>query len=359
MGKKLSMKAFILFLALLLVNPVKAQVVSELSGVWSGVLDLGTAELELIFRIESDSLGNYKGCLDVPAQGAAEIPLSFAGEKDGEIVLEAALIAGVFKGEFVDDALEGIWEQSGLKLPLTLEPREAEHIGFKRPQEPKPPYPYREEEVVYPNQEAGIDLAGTFTKPQGEGPFPAVILISGSGPQDRNEEIMGHKPFLVLADYLTRRGIAVLRVDDRGVGASGGDFAAATTLDFATDVAAGVEYLQTRKDVNPDQIGLIGHSEGGLIAPLVASDNPAVAFIVLMAAPGLNGEEISVLQSALIQKADGIPEDQIEREVELLQEVLAINRTEDNVEKIADLIREAILTRVAELSAEEQELVGD
>lgn len=334
----------------------------DLTGIWSGALDLGVSKLDLVFHVELGQDGSFSGLMDVPAQGAKGIPITFVGEKDGKIVFDVALIMGVFTGEFSQDglALHGVWEQSGMQLPLTLNSvEETEVPGFNRPQEPQPPYPYIEEEVSYLNEEVGIKLAGTLTKPYGEGPFPVVLLISGSGPQDRNEELMGHKPFLVLADYLTRRGIAVLRVDDRGVGESEGDFASATSLDFASDVLAGVEYLKTRSDLNPQQIGLIGHSEGGIIAPMVAAESPDVAFIVLMAGPGLNGEEISYLQSGLIQRAAGVPEEVVTRELELLREILTINREVENVQEAEQLIVQATLARIDELSDAEKEQIGD
>ena len=157
----------------------------------------------------------------------------------------------------------------------------------QRPQDPQRPYPYDEEEVIYDNIEAGIQLAGTLTLPRSEAPFPVALLISGSGLQDRNEALAGHRPFLVLADFLTRRGIAVLRFDDRGGFQSTGNFEAATSEDFASDVLAGVEFLKSRREINPRQIGLIGHSEGGLIGPMVAAQSPDVGFIVMMAGPGL------------------------------------------------------------------------
>src|SRR5262249_37713895 len=151
---------------------------------------------------------------------------------------------------------------------------------YSRPQDPKKPYPYREEEVTFENKTAKIKLAGTLTLPKEGGPFPAVLLITGSGPQDRDESIFGHKPFLGLADYLTRKGLAVLRVDDRGVGKSTGKFQGATTEDFATDVMAGVEFLKAHKEIDPARIGLCGHSEGGIIAPMVAGKSKDVSFIV-------------------------------------------------------------------------------
>jgi len=186
--------------------------------------------------------------------------------------LEVKTAGGFFEGEVQEDflSIKGELNQAGQSFPLVLE-RVEEMVKIHRPQEPKKPYPYKEEEVTYENKEAGITLAGTLTFPFEKGPFPAVLLITGSGAQDRDETAANHKPFLVLADYLTRLGIAVLRVDDRGVGGSTGDFLQATSEDFAGDVLAGIEYIKSRKEIDPRQIGLVGHSEGAIIAPMVAS----------------------------------------------------------------------------------------
>jgi uncharacterized protein len=165
-----------------------------------------------------------------------------------------------------------------------------------RPQEPKKPYPYLAEEVSYENKKAKVKLAGTLTLPKGKGPFPAALLITGSGPQNRDEQVFGHRPFLVLADHLTRRGLAVLRVDDRGVGGSTGDTMQSTTADFAEDVLVGVEYLKGRKEIDPKRIGLIGHSEGGMVGPLAASRSKDVAFVVMLGGMGLTGEQILYVQ---------------------------------------------------------------
>ena len=212
-------------------------------------------------------------------------------------------IAGGYEGDLVNDTLTGAWSQSGMSFDLTLERGEEGEVVMNRPQEPKPPFPYAVEEVRIASSAAGVTLAGTLTLPDADAPAPVVVLISGSGPQDRDEALMGHRPFLVLADHLTRHGVAVLRFDDRGIGESTGSFATATSVDFADDVVSVVEFLDGRSDVGP--IGLIGHSEGGLVAPMVANRSSGVRFVVLMAGPGLTGEEILYRQSDLIIKANG------------------------------------------------------
>ncbi|MGK0446948.1 MAG: alpha/beta superfamily hydrolase, partial [Polaribacter sp.] len=162
--------------------------------------------------------------------------------------------------------------------------------------------PYYNEDVVFENTEVKITLAGTLTLTNKNGTFPVVILISGSGPQDRDESFMGHKPFLVLSDYLTKHGIGVLRFDDRGHGKSTGDFGNATTEDFSLDVLSAIAYLKTRNDVNVKHIGLIRHSEGGIIAPLAANNSKDVSFMVLLASKGISGTELSVMQSKTLRQ---------------------------------------------------------
>jgi uncharacterized protein len=192
---------------------------------------------------------------------------------------------------------------------------------LRRPQTPQKPYPYREEDVTYPNSTAGITLAATLTIPQGKAPFPAVLLIAGSGPHDRDETIFEHRPFLVLADHLTRKGFAVLRADKRGCGKSTGAYVTATTADFAADAEAGLAYLRSRPEVNHDKIGLIGHSEGGAVAPIVAARDSGVTFIVLMAGPGLRGDQILLAQRSLIAQALGTPRDQIDKDTAIHQNI--------------------------------------
>jgi fermentation-respiration switch protein FrsA (DUF1100 family) len=236
---------------------------------------------------------------------------------------------------------------------LTLK-RLAKAPEFARPHDPKKPFPYAAEEVVYENKAAGVKLAATLTLPKGAGPFPAVVLITGSGPQDRDETVAGHRPFLVLADYLTRRGIAVLRADDRGVGGSTGDVFKSTTADFADDALAGVAYLKGRKEVHPKQIGLLGHSEGGIAAPLAAVKSADIAFIVLLAGTGLPGEELLYLQGERVGRAAGAGEKELARGRALQEAFFAILKKEKDAAAVRKQLLAAVEAERAKLSDEEK-----
>jgi fermentation-respiration switch protein FrsA (DUF1100 family) len=215
-----------------------------------------------------------------------------------------------------------------------------------------------EEEVGYENKEAGIKLAGTLTFPRSEGPFPAVILITGSGAQDRNETVCGHRPFLVLADHLTRKGMAVLRVDDRGVGGSTGNVIEATSEDLAGDVLVGVNYLKSRKEINAKRIGLIGHSEGGIIAPMAAAQSSDVAFIVLMAGTGLTGAEIICLQSDLMLKAVGASDEVLAMQRTSSEQIFRILEHEKDDAVAEKKVRKVMSDAFAKLSQEEKDAMG-
>ncbi len=228
-----------------------------------------------------------------------------------------------------------------------------------RPQEPKSAISYDEEEVKYSNLTADVTLAGTLTLPRSGKPSPAVLLIAGSGRIDRDETVFGHKPFLVLADHLTKRGFAVLRVDKRGVGQSTGNYDVSTTEDFAADVIAGIEYLKTRKEVDAELIGLIGHSEGGLIAPMVAVKSKDVAFIVLMAGGGVTGEATLYEQETLISRALGVTEEQISHQIDFQKQVLSVIINESDLEKADKLLREIVAKQLANLPKEEQQSCAD
>ena len=207
-----------------------------------------------------------------------------------------------------------------------------------RPQNPQPPFPYGVEDVFFDNQDAGARLAGTLTLPEGEGPFPAAVLVSGSGAQDRDEEVFGHRPFWVLADHLSRRGIAVLRYDDRGSFESTGDFDSATSEDFADDALAAVDFLQSRGEIDPQRVGIIGHSEGGLIAPMAATRSDNVAYIVLLAGTGVDGESILLAQQQLIARALGASEEDIALGQAINRAVFAIVKRESDNQTAADEI---------------------
>lgn len=300
---------------------------SDIEGAWKGTLDTGAVQLRVVFHITNTDDG-LTATLDSPDQGMKGLPTTSVTRNGSSLKIEVKSIAGAFEGKISSDLsqIDGTWSQGGGSLPLTLKRvrDEAELKDRPRPQNPVKPYPYREDEVSYENKQQNVTLAATFTIPQGKGPFPAVLLITGSGPQDRDESLMGHKPFLVLSDYLTRRGIAVLRADDRGVSKSTGHFSGATTADFSTDVEAGVAYLKTRPEAHPHKIGLIGHSEGGVIAPMVAARNPDVAFIVMMAGTGVPGDQVLPEQVLLLAEASGETKERAEKDSASEREILAL-----------------------------------
>ncbi|MFB3827914.1 MAG: alpha/beta hydrolase family protein [Bryobacteraceae bacterium] len=291
-------------------------------GHWLGTLDLGAAKLRIALHI-----ANGKGTLDSLDQGATGIPLSTLTTDAGKINFEIAALGAQYEGALSADGkqITGTFHQRGLTLPL-LFTRTESPVELARPQEPRKPYPYEEAEVTYENK--GIRLAGALTLPRAAGPHPAVLLITGSGPQDRNETVAGHRPFLVLADYLTRRGCAVLRVDDRGVGGSTGSVMASTSEDFAADTLAGVAYLKARKDIDARRIGLLGHSEGGLVGAMAAARSPDVAFLVMMAGPGVRGDRILLSQIEQLNRIGGVSKDVTAKSLETEQRLFDILRAE-------------------------------
>ncbi len=258
-------------------------------GTWSGTLGPGVLDLEIHVTLSADaSDAGLTGTIDIPAQGLVAFPLADVVLDGAEIAFAMPGVAGDpdFAGTLEGDRIEGTFTQGGQPLPFVLQ-RDAEPVA-SRPQEPRPPFPYEVQEMTFASGD--VTLAGTLTVPPGDGRTPALLLITGSGPQDRNEEILGHKPFLVLADHLTRAGYAVLRVDDRGVGGSSGDDAAATFDDLLGDVLAGVALLRDHPRVDPGRVGLLGHSQGGFLAPpAAAAAGGDVAFVILMAGPAVDG----------------------------------------------------------------------
>jgi len=292
-------------------------------GNWEGSLQIQGNELPIVFHISKDVSGKYSASFDSPKQKTYNNPCSDIIAKDDSVILIMNSIKGQYAGRLNDKntMLTGTWSQSGYTFPLDMT-KTSETVTIKkinRPQTPKPPYPYKSEDVVYTNADKSIKFGATFTVPIPDpnvdyfrAPvYPVVLLISGSGPQDRDETIFEHKPFAVMADHLTREGIAVLRVDDRGVAKTSGNFNKSTTADFANDVEAGISYLKTRADVDTNGIGLIGHSEGGLIAPMVASKRKDVRFIVLLAGPALPILDMMEQQSADVMASVGVAADDV------------------------------------------------
>ncbi len=290
--------------------------IAQQTDLWEGKLKISGVTLRLVLKTSTDEKGLITAKLDSPDQSVENIPVSSITVTEDSLKFEVASIMAKYSGKIEKDSvvIVGIFKQATLTLPLNLKKVE-KLTEIKRPQTPMPPFPYTEEEVFFENKSAGIKLAGTFTYPKNGKNFPAVVMVTGSGAQDRDETIFKHKPFLVIADYLSRNGVAVLRFDDRGVGKSTGNFAAATSADFVTDALAAVEYLKARNEVNQSKIGIIGHSEGGMIAPMAASNSNDVAFIILLAGPGIKGSDLLALQTELILKANGTPPNKVEESV--------------------------------------------
>jgi pimeloyl-ACP methyl ester carboxylesterase len=274
----------------------------SVAGQWQGQLEIPGAPLSVGVTVTHTD-GGYGGTFEVPAQGLSGAALTDVAVDGATIGFAIAGIPGnpTYRGQFDGQRIAGTFSQSGQSFPLTLS--RGTPAAPARPQEPQPPHPYRSTDVSYPG---GVTIAGTLTEPDGDGPFPAVLLITGSGAQDRDETIAGHRPFLLLADTLTRAGYAVLRVDDRGVGGTGGTQAEATYDDLAGDAAAGLQFLRARPDIRADAVGLLGHSEGGYLAPLVAQTQAQKPdFVILMAGPAVSGRDVLIEQNKLIMAAAG------------------------------------------------------
>ena len=303
-----------LSLAALLAHTSAARA-EEPAGDWGGLL---MGQLHVIVHVKKDGT-QYRATLESPDQGTFVLPADTVTATPDHLSFAIAKIHGTYDGiwDNAQKAWVGTWTQ-GQAMPLVLkrlDTQQAPPAPQKRPQEEAiaaAPPAYRSTEVEFDSSAAGVKLAGTFSVPQGGGPFPAVVLISGSGPNTRDEDVFNHKVFLVIADALNRDGIAVLRYDKRGIGASSGDYKTATTADFLTDAQSAVAYLKTRSEIDPKHIGVAGHSEGGLIAPAVAVQDKGVSFVVMLAGPGMRGDQILLRQQALIAKAMGAPQDKIE-----------------------------------------------
>ncbi|CAN5809124.1 alpha/beta fold hydrolase [soil metagenome] len=337
-------------------EPTAAAAPAPPAGTWTGTIAVGPGmELPLVVHVAPSEDGSWSATMDSPAQGATGIPVASVTWEDGVLSLDISAIGASYRGRLDDEGrIAGEFTQGGRPVPLVFERTDDPGSLLPRPQHPEPPFPYETEEVRFANPQAGIHLAGTLSIPPGDGPWPAVVLVTGSGPQDRDETLLGHKPFLVIADHLTRAGIAVLRYDDRGVADSEGDFGSGTTMDFAEDAAAAVAFLRHHAAVDPERIGIVGHSEGGLIAPLVATGRTgtivpaeAVAFVVLLAGPGEDGGAVLLQQAEAISRVMGMPEEGVEQMLRFQRDMQAILRNEDDAE-VRNASLEALLRSVME-----------
>ena len=324
----------------------------DLDGRWEGTILVAgsTLPMEVVFNSEEEELQAF---LDISVQGLTDYPLSEVSYEDGLIHFEGFSEAGslaVWEGEAQPDGtISGVFTQSGYEGSFSLAPKVEEAAE---------PLPYLAEEVEFQNGD--LTFAGTLTLPEGEGPFPAFVLISGSGAQDRDENIYGFKIFGILADMLTRNGIAVLRYDDRGVGGSDGSVAEATSEDLAGDVLAAVDYLKSRSEIDLDQIGLLGHSEGGYIAPMVAARSEDVSMIVLLSGPAMPGEEVIYDQLELISRAEGLSEEEISQSLEDQQAVFeALFAGGEVWENYKPEMRQRIADQLEALPDAQKEALGD
>ena len=306
----------------------------DITGQWNGALKIQGTQMRLVFNVTQSDNG-LSSTMDSPDQGAKGILTTTTSFENSILKITIANAKIEYEGTLgQDNIIVGTFKQGGQSFPMNLSKEKIEKEKLVRPQEPIKPFPYYSEDITFENKKVGINLAGTLTLPNKEGVFPVVILISGSGPQNRDEELLGHKPFLVLSDFLTKNGIAVLRYDDRGIAMSKGDFKTATSADFATDVESAIAYLKTRKEINKNKIGLIGHSEGGLIAPMVANNSKDVAFIILLAGTGIQGDSLLLLQKKLIEEASRINKEDIQKGQSLNRKVFDIVNKSSSLEQL-------------------------
>lgn len=314
---------------------------AQIEGYWKGEIELGAQKLEMAFDIKAVEEG-YSATLDVPAQGAFDVAVDETTFNDGRLELKMNAMNASYSGVLKESAVEGEFTQHGMSFPLNLAKAEKKEQQKARPQDPRPPFGYRIEEVTFVNPKEGNTLTGTLTLPEGDGPFPAMVLVSGSGQQNRDEELMNHRPFWVIADYMARNGIAVLRYDDRGMGGSTGEVLNATSLDFSYDTEAAFDLLRNRKEINAAQVGILGHSEGGVINFMVSARRPEVAFLVSLAGPAVKGAEILKEQQAAILRAQGMTEEMIQFSGHANAQMFDIIEASNDREEADSLLRQLV-----------------
>ncbi len=327
----------------------------SIDGRWNGSLTVGPQTLGMTVHFTTGETG-LRATIDIPQQGATGVQLQNVSYDDSRVYMElpAGPTLAVFDGRQVGDSIGGTFTQAGLSGTFFLK-RSSQAAAMA--EEPPEPLPYAEEEVTFHN--ADIILAGTLTLPESGAPHPAVVMITGSGAQNRDEELFGFKPFHMIADHLTRNGVAVLRYDDRGVGGSTGSVSEATTEDFARDVLAAVDFLKNRSDIDPERIGLIGHSEGGIVAPLASSMSDDVAFMVLMAGTSVSGAEILMEQGALILRASGATEADIEQQVAFQKRTFEAIRSGDGWDELTADLETKLRESIAEMPDSQRNVITD
>jgi uncharacterized protein len=320
-----------------------ATAVSKAEGIWQGAIEVTNMRMRLQMHVSHDDQGKLLASLDSLDQGIQGIPASKVMEKNGELTFEIPTFQAEYRGRLSAsrNELAGEWAQNDTIEKLDFR-RSDRPLELRRPQNPAKPYPYTAEEVSFPAGGGKATLAGTLTIPPGTGPFPAAVLVGGSGPSDRDETIAGHKPFLVLSDLLTRRGIAVLRYDKRGVAQSTGNNEQATMEDQASDAQAALNYLKARREVDPKRVGVIGHSEGGILAAQIAAKADDLYWLVLLATPATSGERTLLRQSELIARAGGLPEGQIARSQQFDRQAYAAVREEKSAPALETRLKDLI-----------------
>ena len=316
-------------------------------GNWKGNIEVNGQSIPIVFHFFKDSTGKLNGKWDSPSQKAMNLSCSDVTVNEDSLMIGLKIISGYYEGKFISsDSISGTWHQGQGQLPLNISRTDGETFKQpQRPQSPNPPFNYKVEDVTYSNDDKSIQYGATFTRPDKSGikKFPAVLLITGSGKQDRDENIFDHKPFAIIADYLTKRGIAVLRVDDRGMGQTTGNFDTSSSEDFAKDVESGIKYLLSRKDIDAKHIGLIGHSEGGMIAPFVAARDKDVDFIVMLAGTGVPGAAINDFQNVLPLKRAGISDNDIQKYLELHHALVKESTSAENPDQYKNEISKIYL----------------
>lgn len=354
MKNKSNKKIVSLITAFVLSISLNANADEKLDGQWEGNLEVLGSKLDISVNIDSKDENNIKATIDIPQQGAKGLVLKNVIYKKPKIYMNLAEANNAsFEGQITeDDKISGIFKQSGFEGTFNLTKKDIKQAKVSSQ------VSYREEEVNLKNGD--VNLAGTLSFPDKKGTFPAVVLITGSGPQNRDEEIMGFKLFKVIADHLNKNGIAVLRLDDRGVGMSkGGNIEGATSLDYASDIEKGVEFLSNHKEINPDKIGLLGHSEGGLIAPYLANKNNKVSFMVLVAGPAQVGEQLLVEQNKSILNVSNLSQEKINDALEQQREVLEAVKTNKGWDKIKAKIKSQVIEDVNKLPNEAKKQIKD